>query len=203
MYPDNNPTPIDYLNQIAPQQQKPGLSKQSLLIVIIGIVSILALAVGMVLFIGGRSSGPTTAMQTLAIRMQAMQKVADSSQKNIKSNALRGTNSNLKILLTNANRDIVAPLAKNNIDIKKLDKTLVAKEKTDTLSADLEEARLNGVYDDTYAREMSFQLTTLAILMEDIHTQTKSASTKAFLEVTDKNLQPIKKQLDEFNSTVR
>jgi lipopolysaccharide export LptBFGC system permease protein LptF len=203
MYPDNNPTPIDYLNQIAPQQQKPGLSKRSLFIVVFGIGAILALVVGMLLFINGRSSGPTADLQTLTIRMQAMQTIADSSQKNIKSSALRGINSNLKILLTNANRDIVAPLAKNNIDIKKLDKTLIAKEKTDTLSADLEEARLNGNYDDTYAREMSFQLTTLAILMEDIHTQTKSASTKEFLEATDKNLQPIKKQLDEFNSTVR
>jgi hypothetical protein len=142
-------------------------------------------------------------MQTLAIRMQALQKISDTSQKKIKSSELRGINSNLKSFLSNANRDIVDPLTANHIDIKKLDKKLVAKEDADPLKDDLEEARLNANFDDTYAREMSFRLTKLSILMESIYNSSQSKSLKEFLVTTDDNLQQIKKQLENFNPTTR
>lgn len=203
MNPETPQLPIDYLNQIAPAPQKPGLNKRALLMVVLLIGVVLTIVISFLVFISNASGGPKSDMQTLAIRMQALQKVSDSSQKNIKSSTLRGTNSILKSFLSNANRDIVEPLAANKVDIKKLDKRLVAKEKTDTLAADLEEARLNATFDDTYAREMSFKLTTLSILMESIYKTSHSKSLKEFLENTDSNLQPIKKQLDEFNSINR
>jgi len=203
MNPETPQLPIDYLNQIAPAPQKPGLNKRSLLMVVILIGVVLTIVISFVVFISNASGGPKTDMQTLAIRMQSLQKVADTSQKNIKSSSLRGVNSNLKSFLSNANRDIVDPLAANKIDIKKLDKKLVAKVEADTLKADLEDARLNATFDDTYAREMSYRLTTLSILMESIYNTSHSKSLKDFLVATDDNLQPIKKQLDEFNSTNR
>lgn len=203
MNPETPQLPIDYLNQIAPAPQKPGLNKRALLMVVLLIGVVLTIVISFLVFISNASGGPKSDMQTLAIRMQALQKVSDSSQKNIKSSTLRGTNSILKSFLSNANRDIVEPLAANKVDIKKLDKRLVAKEKTDTLAADLEEARLNATFDDTYAREMSFKLTTLSILMESIYKTSHSKSLKEFLENTDSNLQPINKQLDEFNSINR
>jgi lipopolysaccharide export LptBFGC system permease protein LptF len=205
MYPDNNPpqAPIDYLNQIAPQPKKPGINKSALIVVVLGIGLVLAIVIGFVVFATGSSKGPKTSTVTLAARMQAMQTVADKSQKNIKSSSLRGINSNLIIFLTNANRDIATPLTAAGLDVKKLDKTIVAKEKADPITADLEEARLNAIFDDTYAREMSFKLTTISLLMEDIYKSSKSKTMKDFLVTTDENLQPIKKQLDEFNSTTR
>ena len=206
MYPDtnqNNAAPIDYLNQIAPAPQKPGLNKASLAVVIIGILLVLALVVGFLMFISGGSSSPKVTTQTLAARLQATQEVSDKSQVNIKSSELRGINSTLKVILTNANRDITAPLAANSIDIKKLDKTIVAKEKADSITADLEDARLNAVFDDTYAREMSFKLTTISILMDQINSKTNSPTMKDYLLKTKTDLQPITQQLDEFNSTTR
>lgn len=205
MYPDNNPpqAPIDYLNQIAPQPKKPGINKNALIVVVLGIGLVLAIVIGFVIFATGNSKGPKTSTVTLAARMQEMQTVADKSQKNIKSSSLRGINSNLIIFLTNANRDIATPLAATGLDVKKLDKAIVAKEKADPITADLEEARLNAIFDDTYAREMSFKLTTISLLMEDIYKSSKSKTMKDFLVTTDENLQPIKKQLDEFNSTTR
>ena len=168
---------------------------------LIGVV--LTIVISFLVFISNASGGPKADMQMLAIRMQALQKIADTSQKNIKSSSLRGVNSNLKSFLSNANRDIAEPLAANKVDIKKLDKKLVAKVEADTLKADLEDARLNATFDDTYAREMSYRLTTLSILMESIYKTSHSKSLKDFLVATDDNLQPIKKQLDEFNSTNR
>jgi lipopolysaccharide export LptBFGC system permease protein LptF len=206
MYPETNqpiPAPIDYLNQIAPAPQKPGVNKAGIAVVVIGILLVLALVVGFLMFISGGSNSPKATTQTLAARLQATQEVSDSSQATIKSSQLRSINSTLKVILTNANRDIATPLAANGIDIEKLDKKIVAKEKADPITADLEDARLNAVFDDTYAREMSFKLTTVTILMDQINGKTKSASMKSYLLKTKTDLQPIKQQLDEFNSTTR
>lgn len=206
MYPDvnqNNPAPIDYLNQIAPAPQKPGVNKAAVAVVIVGILLVLAIVIGFLMFISGGSSSPKVTTQTLAARLQATQVVSDKSQVNIKSSELRGINSTLKVILTNANRDIATPLAASGIDIEKLDKKIVAKENADPITADLEDARLNAVFDDTYAREMSFKLTTVSILMDQINSKTKSTSMKTYLLKTKTDLLPIKQQLDDFSSTTR
>ena len=204
MYPDpNTQAPIDYLNQIAPQPQKPGLNKGALIGVIALIAVVLAVVIGFVMFISSSASGPKTSMITLAARMQAVQEVSDKAQKNIKSSQLRSVNSNLKILLTDANRDIAAPLLAEKIDVAKLDKAVVAKEKADKITATLEDARLNATYDDTYAREMSFKLKTISLLMQQIYDQSNSKAMQDFLMETDDNLSPIQKQLDDFISTSR
>ena len=77
---------------------------------------------------------------------------------------------------------------------------ITASENGEKLKTTLEDARLNATFDRTYAREMSYQLETVAALMKDIYTNTNSKSLKTFLEATDNNLQPIKQQLAEFNA---
>ena len=192
-----NQYPIDYLNQIAPQPPKQGLSSK-LFFLIIGGGVLLAIIVGFLLLNPG-SGGPKEKMQTLAARMITLQEVASDSQKNIKSGSLRATNSNLTIFLTNANRDIAEPLLNNDIDVKGLDKAIVTKEDGTELKEKLEDARLNAVFDRTYAQEMTYQLDTIAVLMGDIYERTNSKSLKDFLLKTDSDLQPIKKALNEFS----
>jgi hypothetical protein len=198
MYPNENQYSIDYLNQIAPGPKKPGLSNK-LFFLLIGGGLLIAIIVGIALLSGGTSN--TTRLETLAARLQTLQTISTASQKNLKSGMLRSTNSNLSIFLTNANRDISTPLSINGVNIKKLDKNIVASENGAPLTARLEDARLNAVFDITYAREMNYQLATVAGLMKEIYSSTKSKSLKDFLVATDDNLQPIKKQLADFNGT--
>ena len=221
MYPDPNqnqqyqppaqPTPpsgmppgqqqysIDYLNQIAPKPQKSGLSNRMFLMLVGGGV-LLVIIVGLMLLSGG-GSGPTKNMQTFAARVQTLGKLTSSEQKNIKSNDLRGANSNLSIFLANTEQGMASPLEKNNIAVTKLDKEIVAAESGEELKNKLEDARLNAVFDRTYAREMSYQLETLRTLMNTIYLNTNSKSMKDFLQTTNNSLVPIKKQFDTFNST--
>ena len=199
---DNNPNPnqtpysIDYLNQIAPQQKKPGMNNR-LFVAIAGGGLVLAILIG-VLTLFSSGSGPTQKMQTLSARLTTLQTISDKAQKSIKSGELRSTNSSLNIFLTNANRDIVAPLAKNGVEVKKIDKKILGLESGTKLTEKLEDARLNAIYDRTYAREMGYQLDTVAALMKDIYTSSNSKSLKEFLVSTDTNLLPIKKQFKEF-----
>jgi uncharacterized protein (UPF0333 family) len=198
MQPNQVEYPIDYLNQIAPEQKKPGMDGKWVLGLIgLGVVAVIFIAI----FFLSSGTSSTQKLQTLAARMQTLQKISDSAEKNIKSSSLRTTNSTLSIFLTNANRNIETPLKNNKVDAKKLDKSIVKKEDGSKVTAALEDARLNATYDRTYGREMSFQLDTLHNLMQDIYTSTKSKSLKEFLVSTDDNLTPIRKQLTDFNTT--
>jgi uncharacterized protein (UPF0333 family) len=208
MYPDQNQNQpqnqqqysIDYLNQIAPQPKKSGLNDKKFLFLVGGGL-LVAIIVGIfILSSGGGSTGPKGKMQTLAARLLTLQTISNTAQKNIKSGKLRSANSSLTIFLTNANRDAVDPLAKNGVEIKGIDKKITAAEAGTDLSGKLEDARLNAVFDRTYAREMGYQLDTVAVLMKDIYANTKSKSLKDFLVGTDNNLEPIKKELYDFNA---
>jgi len=204
MNPDQNQNQpqysIDYLNQIAPASKKPGMDNKKFLLLAGGGI-LLAIIVGFLVLVSSSASGPKEKMETLAARMQTLKKIADTAQKNIKSSELRSTNSSLTIFLTNANRDVAAPLAANGVDVKKENKKITAAENGAKLTAKLEDARLNAVFDRTYAREMGYQLETVTVLMRDIYKNTKSKSLKEFLENTNANLQPITKKMENFNAT--
>lgn len=190
--------PVDYLNQISGQPQKPGLSSKLFLGIIGGAIALVILVVILMATSGG--GGSKDKMQTLAARLVTLQTIASDSQKTIKSGDLRSTNSNLTIFLTNTNRDIVEPLAKNNVDATKLDEKIVAQESGEALTAELEDARLNAVFDRTYAREMSYQLDTVSVLIREIYNSTNNSSFKTFLENTNTNLEPLREQFSDFNA---
>jgi hypothetical protein len=198
MNPDQNQYPVDYLNQIAPEAPKRGIGNR-LFLGVIGGGLLLAIIVGIFL-LASAGGGSTQKMQTLAARLATLEKIATDSQKTIKSGQLRSTNSNLGIFLTNANRDIAEPLANNDVDIKKLDSSITARENGEELKATLEDARLNAVFDQVYAREMAYQLQTVAALMKEIYDSTNSKSLKDFLIATDNNLRPINEQFTTFTA---
>lgn len=197
MDPTQNQYPIDYLNQIAPAPQKTGPNRKFFM-VFVGLGVLAFIVVSLVIF-SNLSTGPTNDMQRLAARLATLKTVATAAQPTIKSSQLRSTNGSLIVTLSNANRDIVAPLTKAGIDAKKLDKTIVASENGDKLTAKLEDARLNAVYDGAYSREMSYQLSTTLSLMNKIYNGASSQQVKDFLLATDKNFEPLKKQFDDFN----
>jgi hypothetical protein len=199
MLPQQEQYPVDYLNQISTQQQKPGITNKRFLLFIGGAVALILIAVIFMVASSG-VTGPKEKMQTLAARLLTLQTVASDAQVNLKSGDLRDTNSNLTIFLTNTNRDIAEPLAESGIDVEKLDEKIVAQESGETLTADLEEARLNAVFDRTYAREMSYQLDTVSVLIREIYNSTNNASFKSFLENTNANLEPLREQFSNFNA---
>lgn len=198
MYPNNNqPIPSDYLNQIAPPPPKKVsfVRKQPILVGVICLVLVL-----IIFTILGSSSGNTKPPEQLAARLIATNVVVDDATSKIKNNQLRALNSDLKLCLTNAVRDIAAPLIEINLNIKKLNKKVVLAESNAELLVKLEDARLNGVYDRTYAREMTYKLSTILTLMQQVNSSTKNKDLKNFLDNTTKNLQPIQKRFADFNT---
>jgi hypothetical protein len=197
MNPQQTQYPIDYLNQIAPAPQKTGPSRMTFMI-LVGL-GVLAFIVTSLMIFSSLSAGPTTDMQRLAARLATLKTVTTAAQPNLKSSQLRSTNSSFGITLTNTNRDIVTPLASAGIDTAKLNPDILAAESGDKITAKLEDARLNAVYDGAYAHEMSYQMAITISLMDKIYTSSSNQQVKDFLQATDKNFEPIKKQFDEFN----
>ena len=198
MYPNDNkqPLPVDYLNQIAPNQtHKINLfNKQPLLLGGIGIIVLLIVTI----IVASLMSGGIKPTERLAARLTATASVVDDAKTKMKSSQLRAINATLSSLLINSVRDITPILTKDGIKIDKLSKSVVATESTDAMMARLEDARLNVKYDRIYAQEMATQLENILILMNQIENSTSSSSLKTYLSDNITNLQPIQKQFSDF-----
>lgn len=199
MYPDNQPTQssLDYLNQIAVQapKKKPFFINK---LVLIG--GGLTIAVVIAIIIANVISSGIKPIERLAARLVATSGIVDDSTSKVQSSQLRTFNGNLKIYLTNTIRDITPILTKQNININKLNPKATSAESNTSTLATLEDARLNAVYDRTYAREMSYKLATIIALIRQISGSTGNKDLKTFLDNADTNLDPIQKQFSDFNA---
>lgn len=198
MYPENpiNPTPTDYLDQIAPTNaKKPGIiSNRPILFGAIAIVLLLV-----VILIGSLFSGGVKPSEKLAARLTITAETVESATGIIKSSKMRALNTDLKLFLTNTIRDIEPFLTKNGIKIEKLSDKVLEDESNADLLIRLEDARLNGIYDRTYAREMSYQLDTILTLMRQIGKSASTEGFKSFLDNAIINLEPIQQDFSDFN----
>ena len=181
--------PLDYLNSIAPIPQRKMLSP-FLLWGIIGVAIVLVIIIFMALTSFGSTS--KTDLTTFAARLEALQTVSTEAKNDLQTSELRSLNSSLTLVLTNANRDIADVLT--DADITLNEKNTQFKEvatETTKLTDALEDARLNGVYDRTYTREIVYYLKTLRNQMSVLYSSARSQSLKKFLNETNDNLKPL------------
>lgn len=190
---------IDYLNQIAPPPPKSTMSNKLFFGVVIG--GLLLTAIVGFLLLSTASPSNSARMLELATKLQMLQEISTKAGDSITSNQLQSINGNLATQLTNATQAMAAPMAASNVDVKKINKKATDTAGGEALANKLEDARLNAVYDRTYAREMTYQLSSIFGLMRQINSQTKKADTKKFLEETSNNLGPVGDQLENFSDT--
>lgn len=191
----------NYLDEIAPQAPKRSfvLNKTRLIV----LISLLALVVIIILsvVVGQINASRTEPWERLSVRLTATNAVVTSSAGKIKNSSLRSTNSNLKISLTNTQRDLATPLTTIGIDAAKLSPSITSSESNVTMLARLEDARLNAKYDSTYAREMSYQLSKLLTLLQQLYSSSSNLDNKKFLQTTYENFEPVQKSLSEFSAS--
>ncbi len=187
---------MEYLNQIAPQAPKRARFSKLQLMIFGGTLLIIIIIIASLISL---SSGSVSSPEQLAARLASTETIVTAAQSKLKSTELRTLNSNLKIYLTNTNRDIAAPFMAIGVDVAHLDPVVIKSEAGADVTARLEDARLNAVYDRTYAREMSYRLDTIVSLMQKIYKSTGNSQVKAFLDSAFTNLQPTQKQFSDYN----
>lgn len=202
----NNPyqqpqVPSDYLNQIA----APAPVKTLNPFILWGLIGgVLALAIVVVLGVSSASGGPSASSVTsVAAKLSNLQTVSDQARKNVQSSELRTLNSSLFLSLTNTNRDLADQLKKQDINLKDKKNSSVAAstKELESLQGRLENARLNAVYDRTYAREMLYELRTLRVDMAKLYKNSSNKELKETLLAADKNFTPIVESLSTFNES--
>lgn len=201
MNPQNGQTPLDYLNQIAPETPKKPLFTLNFRTVLLGAIAAVVVIIIIASVAGSLSNSAKEPWQRFSARLDATTIVVDGATKNIKSSPLRSINSDLKLYLTNTKRDIAAPLKSLEVNPEKLPATIIKEERGTGITERLEDGRLNARYDSTYAREMTYQLATILSLLQKLYATNVGPQTKAALKVAYDNLLPTYTTLSEFNTT--
>lgn len=193
---------IDYLNQIsAPSKTSSGPNGKFLIGIIVGLLVLLGL-VGAFLVFGNRST-PMDKAANMLMRMQTLEKVAKSQHKHLRDGQLRSSNSSYTLFLTNAIRDLKEPLESAGVNVNKLPKSQRDAEKAveTELNTRFDDARLNVRLDNTYSREMNYQLDILHSMMVSIYSSTSSSALKEYLETTEKNLAQVSESFEKVSDT--
>lgn len=201
MNPNNAPTPLDYLNEIAPATPKRGLFQFTLRNVIIFASAAILLVIILAVVVGAINQSRKTPWETLSVRLGTTATIANDATKNLKNSQLRSLNSDLKLYLTNTIRDLDAPLGRSGVATKNISASITKKESGEAITTRLEDARLNAKYDSTYAREMSYLLATVLSLYQELYAQSGNAETKSFLSGAYDNLLPTQEAFESFSTT--
>lgn len=204
MQPNNNQSPqplsVDYLDSIATAQPVKTVNPFMLWGLIAGL---LIFIVVVVMAVSSSSGGtPSASLASVGATLSGLQKVSENAQDNIQSTKLQSLNSSLTLTLTNTNRDMAEILKVQKINIKNTKENknlLVVKKDFEALEQRLEDARLNAVYDRTYAREMTYALKTLHANMGQLYKTTRSKNLKAVLDKTDTSLKLLLSSYEDFN----
>lgn len=200
--PPQPPTDMSYLDQIAPKTEKTNPIQQLRPVhMIVGGALLIVLIMIIVGVVSAAMRGPLNNLERLAARLQTTATLAGDATEVLKSSELRTLNSNLKIFLTNTNRDITEPFASVGVNVKSVNKSIAASESGIEIAQRLEDARLNAVYDRTYAREMAYQLDTILALMKKSYDSIGKQSVKDVLETSYANLAPVQEAFADFNAT--
>lgn len=198
-YTPQPPSSIDYLNQIAsPNSSSGGFSRKKLAI-IGGLVVMVFIGLA-IMILSNAGPNPTRMGQQLAARLNATTPIVAEAQENIQSGQLATLNSTLRIYLTNTGTKLAEPLGRIGVNSEKLPGNIVTEESQEELAAKLEDARLSGTFDRVYIREMTYQLERIVLLMNQIHTNTRSNSVKEALSTSYESLKPIQEQFAELNA---
>lgn len=201
MNPQNSQTPLDYLNGIAPQAPKKRAFQFNLrTIALLGIIAIVIIIV-ISSISGAISGGKKEPWERLSARLATLAVITEESGDKIKNSQLRSLNSDLKLYVTNTQRDIAAPLGRANVDPLKLSANVIAAENSEAINARLEDGRLNAKYDSTYSREMTYLLATNLTLLQQLYASSGNPETLTFLKTAYDNLQPIYTAVSEFSAS--
>lgn len=200
MSPNNQPVPLDYLDQIAPVQQKQhifGFNLKTVLLIgsaLVILVIILSAAVSSV------SNSRNELWQHLYARLNSLSTIVDDGTSKLKDGQLRTANSDLRLYVTNTSRDLDARLTALDINKKKIPEKITTSESSDKILEELEDARLNAKYDTAYSRETSYVLATTLSLLKQLSVSDKSAKNREFAQTAYTNLEPIYKTISEYSA---
>ncbi len=180
---------IDYLNQIAAPVKRSVVPSPLVLAGIVG--TGLLIIVGFALIVFNSAPSAVDKAAALKVRLTSLQQLASTSQQTLRDNDLRSTNAAFTLYLSNTLRDINDPVTAMGASAEAVVKPITATEAAHIkdIQTKFEEAKLNVMFDRTYAREMAYQIGVLGTMMTGVYKTTTSVSLKKALETSTASLE--------------
>ena len=204
MYPNNDPfnqqpSGIDYLNQIAAPPPAEGFDKKTkIILVIFGIIGILSLVF---IFTMLQNTSSSASPLQVAARVQKLATISQKYKDKLQDSRLQSTNSSLVSVMTTANTSMTGVLGNSGIDYNKQKKEIAQLDPSTQLETKFDDAALNAQLDVVYAHEMNVQITDTITMMQKLEKSTNSRSMKDYLAKTITDLENIQKQLGDIIKT--
>lgn len=199
MNPPTGQTPLDYLNNIAPQAPKKAPLTLNLRTVIIGGALLIGIVIALVAIVNLMGGGSKQSWGRLNARLGATAEITENAGALIKDSQLRSLNSTVKLSIANTRRDLENTFVSFDVTTEKLSSKITEEEASAPILERLEDARLNARYDAAYVREMSYQLATILSLIGELY-ESSSTETQEVLETAYDSLEPLKKSLDSYST---
>lgn len=194
------PPPAAYLDQIAapgPQKTIP----PRLLWIGIGAL-LLIVIVGFFVIINSGGKTQSQKMTEFVYRVQALEKLTDTSRSTIQSSQLQALNASLNTILTGIDQQSGDSLAIYGISkLPTVPKTAPVTVEYSDLATKLQDAKLNVIFDRTYAREITYQLSIMQSEMKAIYDHSNSKTIKSYLVKSSDNITPLQKEFANFNDS--
>lgn len=204
--PQQTPQPLadfnsDYLNQIAPKQNKP-VKKFGVIALIIGVL--LAAGVAVMLLLGAGAPDFATQSKDVQGRINTLLTVADSQQRNLKENDISIANSTLSSALTTMNTDLGTIMKARGVKGASTGKVNPSKTElayAEALQKKLDDAYQRGTLDRNYTSQMTYELTILRGKLTMLKDSGKSKSVTEFANSAIQNVDAILTAYNNFSAT--
>ncbi|MBR5408535.1 hypothetical protein IK112_01130 [Candidatus Saccharibacteria bacterium] len=165
--------------------------------ILVAIMMIVGMIVG-----GGDKNSERDLVDKISLRTKNMLTIISDYNKQVKSSELRSYGSSLSAVLNETNYAVNAIL-KETFEVKN---SKPQKESTETdesaileeMGQTLENARLNGILDRVYAREMAYRIATLIVLEQETIDKTKKSNLVDALTSSMTNLDQLHDKFDNF-----
>ena len=168
----------------------------------------LGIAVGVIFLIiivasifgGGDKDSEQSLVQKLNLRSTNLSRTIETYNRNVKSSKLRSMGSSLRTVL-NETASRTTTILTEDFNSKKSDKGAEESEKTyiEEVNTALENAKLNGLLDRDFVREMTYQIGLILSMESDILGKTKKDNLKEFLNSSYSNLESLYNDFSEYS----
>lgn len=194
------PPPAAYLDQIAAPGPQKTIPPRLLWIGIGALLLIVIVGFFVIINSGGKSQSQK--MTEFVYRVQALEKLTDTSRSTIQSSQLQALNASLNTILTGIDQQSGDSLAIYGISkLPTVPKTAPVTVEYSDLATKLQDAKLNVIFDRTYAREITYQLSIMQSEMKAIYDHSNSKTIKSYLVKSSDNITPLQKEFANFNDS--
>ena len=199
-----------YLNQISASSRPTQKSTISNLfsspltkVLAIGVVAlIIILIVGSI--IGGGNDNTKNKTIALSLHTDNLLITINEYQPAVKSSNLRSSSASLYSILGSTSSALTTYLTtKYNLKEKDIDEKLLSTETAlyDSLNVDLAEAKINGLLDRTYARQMAYEISVIMNREAEIYKNMKDEGLKTSLLTSYDSLEKLYNDFDSFSES--